>query len=536
MKKISKLLKVLGVVLLTAGLGVSCNEQSDEYDEQGRLIISARNLYFNEWSGGDSYTNYIQDKFNVSINPSPYSWASWDEQVNSAANGDSLTDIFHFSLDSYNFENSYKYWAEGGVTKALPDDMSKWPLLKKSIESCTNIDALKIDGKLYCIPIIKNVNETSIDYSPFTYVYRRDVAKKLGVAKANDEYTWSEFIELVNALYENHYKELSGSAAIADVEWGFPSLTNFYKQYPHIFGKDANGNVVNNYTTEEYLQGLDLAREWASGTKKYYGLAQYSANDGDMNEKYFSNRVGIFYENLSLSNYTTLRNNLMKINKNFTKEQLDDASALLKVKGPDGKYALEGAENWFSATFFNGDMSDEKLEKILDIMEWLLGEEGTQMAAYGIEGYDYNVVDGKVVLTEDGWEKDKNGKYISKYNGAKYLRYMVTLGYDMNDYDPLVDKDALSVLNAWYDDMNEAASKGELRVVRDDPQIEWAYTPTKAANSGKMLEDANAAVMKYAYGDMKGYTGGLDKNGYLASFNTSTWTTTLQELNAYIGK
>ena len=532
MRKSFKLLAVLGIILESIALA-SCSSEKNEKDKDGRLKLSLRNLYFNEWSGGDSYTAFIENKFNVSITPSNYSWASWDEQVYSPANGNSLTDVFHFSLDSYNFENSYKYWANGGVIKALPDDMSKYPNLNRLINSATNIDSLRLNGHIYCVPVIKDISQINVEYSPFTYIYRRDWAKELNVYQENDVYTWSQFLNLLDVFYEQKCKNNSGFAALADVEWGYPSLTNFYKDYPHIFALDEDGHVVNNYTTDKYLTGLNLAREYSCGSKLYYGLSQYTANDGDINEKYVANRVGVFYENLSLSNYTTLRTNLMKTNKTFTTEQLDDATAIMKVMGPDGKYALEGTENWFSATFFNADMSDEKLETILSIMEWTLTEEGTMMATYGMEGFDYNIINGEIVLTEDGWEKDKDGKYVAKYNGAKYLRYMSTLSYDTNENDPLVDQHALAILNDWYEEMDLALSQDKLRILKEDNRIDWANTPIKSRNSGKMLEDANSSVMRYCYGANTGSNYSLDN--YLASFNTTTWTSCLEELNRLLG-
>ena len=136
---------------------------------------------------------------------------------------------------------------------------------------------------------------------------------------------------------------------------------------------------------------------------------------------------------------------------------------------------------------------------------------------------------------KDGWEKDKDGKYVAKYNGAKYLRYTVTLGYDMNEYDPLVDQDALTILNSWYADMDRAIENNELRILKEDPRIEWANTPVKAKNSGKMLEDGNAAVMRYCYGQSNGKVT-FSKDDYLNSFKTTTWTTVLNELNQLIGK
>lgn len=521
MKKTIALLT--SICSLTLGLVGCANKNSSDNE------ITIRNLYFNDWSGGDTYTNEIEEKFDVHITPSSYSWADWDQQVYGPAQANNLTDVFHFDLDSYNFANSYEYWAKGHVIKALPDDMSKWQNLNKAISAVSNLGALKLNGKLYCLPIIKNTTRAAQVYSPFTYVYRRDWAKELNVYQENDIYTWDQFKALLDAFLKN--KCQSGDiTALADVEWGYPSVLNFYKNAPHCFDIDkTSGKVVSNFSTTDFLNGLETAKSWTSGTKKYYGYDQYAAKDGDVAKQYYAGRVGVFYENLSLANYTTLRKSVDSRTEINTKEKLDDATAIMKVQGPDGKYSLEGTENWFSATFFNYDISDAKMNKVLDILDYLLSDDGTKLALYGKEGYDYNMVDGQVQLSENGWEKDQNGNYIDKFNGAKYLRYMATLGYDTADDDPLTDKDSLKIINDWSAFMDEQNAKGNLRVLEEDGSVKWLSTPTKSTKAGGLLENANASVTQYCYNK-------ITKDKYLTNLNTSDWQKVLSEINEKLGK
>ncbi len=526
MKRSAILIPVLSVLSISTLVGCGEKKGGDEYTKDGKLILNLRNLYFNDWTGGDAYTEIIQDKFNVSIKPSAYSWASWEEQVTSAVNGNNIGDVFHFDIDNYNFGQYYNYWAEGNVTKALPDDMSKWPNIQSLLDDISNLDALKIDGKLYGIPVAKDITSPDINYSPFTYVYRRDWAKKLGVYQEDDVYTWDQFTALLDAFDK---QDPTGKIfALGDEKWGFPSITNFYKDVPHCFALGSDGKYTNNFATDNYIQGLEKAKSYVKNT--YYGYSQYSAKDGDVNKEYVGNRCGVLYENLSYSNYKTIRDNLRKSNIYTENFNLDDASAILKVKGPDGKFALEGTDNWFSMTMFNWDISDEKLEKILDIIDYLLSPEGTMLATYGIEGYDYTIEGGKVVLSETGWPKDNKGEYVLKTNGAKYLRYMATLNYDIQENDPLTDKNALKVLQDWDDEMSEAKDNNQLRVLMENSEVMWLSTPSKDQYSGSLLTNANADVLKYCY------DGITNIEDYKRSVNSGNWTKVLNEINTKLGK
>jgi len=206
MNPLKKLLPLIAVSIGVIGLS-SCGAKpssNDEYTDDGKLKLSLRNLYFESWAGGDVYTDTIQDKFNIQVTPSTYSYNDWTSQVSAAVNANNLTDVFQFNVTQFNYANSYKYWAAGDIIKALPDDLSSWPNLKSMIDNLTDLDAMKVEDSkgvkhLFGIPIAKNIAKSKVDYSPFTYVYRRDWAKSWGVYKDNDVYTWDEFKNLISS-------------------------------------------------------------------------------------------------------------------------------------------------------------------------------------------------------------------------------------------------------------------------------------------------------------------------------------------------
>ena len=530
----TKLLFTLCVsALMSVGALTSCgggNSGADEYDDKGRLILNLKNVYWEGFDGSDTDTEELNEKFQVKVKASNYDYAEWDGMVNTAINGNNLTDVFHFNLKAYNFGSTYEKWVDGNIVKALPDDLSKWPNLKEMLSHVSNIDALKIDGKLYGIPIMNDIVNYQKDFSNFTYVYRRDWAKKIDadhagqsgwepVYKENDTYTWEEFNRLMLAF--KTYPQMDKASVLVDESWGFPSVTNFYKDVPHCFTKDSDGKAINAFTSSQYVAGLNTAKQLV--TDKYYSPDQYTYKENTANDQYRGKKAAILYDNFSLANYIKLRENLRK------EPNVDDATALLKVKGPDGKFALEGTENWFSATMFNYDISDKKLNKILEILDYLLTEEGTRLAIYGKEGYDYNIVNGEVELTEKGWEKGSDGKYAPKVNGAKYLRYMVTLGNDTKSFDPYTDMDAFTILNQWSSEMKAAKAADQLRVVKEPADIDWMSTPEKNNNTESLLEDANTSALKYAFSKSS-------YENYLKEFDTASWKKVLKEINDKLGK
>ena len=526
MRKSILLLATATMALGLIGLG-ACGRKNkaDKYTKDGKLIVSVKNLYFDAYRGGDAYLDEIEKNFQVKFELAAYDWANWSTQVNGEINGDTMDDVFHANIDSYNFANTYKFWAEEEMIKPLPDDLSAWPNIKNMIDNTSNIDALKLDGKLYGLPIAKDTSDYSTSFSPFTYIYRRDWAKKWGVYQENDEYTWAQF----EALLEKFRVELAATNryALADVEWGYPSIPNFYKQVPHCFAQDADGKYVNNYTTEAYINGMTEAKSFMANG--WYHPDQNSAADGDMNKKYYSNAVGVLFENLSYTNFVNLKLALRKTNASVEDFNVDDATAIMKIKGEDGKYSLEGTDNWFSMTFFDFKITETKQKKILDVLDYLLSDEGTLFSVYGFENYDWVREDGQVKIVEEYWPKDEHGDYAPKDNGGRYLRYLVSLGYDLLPVDPLTDKNAITYLNNWDAEMRQHLANGELKVLKENKDVMWLTTPKKSTNSGLMREDALKNVMKFTYGTLS-----LDE--YKAKFKTNLWKDVLKEINDALGK
>ena len=522
------------------------NSGKDTYDKNGRLILNLKNVYYDAWKGEDTYTEYLNEKFNVKITPSNYDYNSWDDMVNNAMNTDRLTDTVHSNLKAYNFGRTYEKWAKQGLLKALPDNLStKWPNISNLLDGLTSVNSLKVNDKLYGIPVLNDLSGKK--FSNFTYVYRRDRVKDIDEKKQaeaqekgttytpllreGDVYTWEEFNAIVRALKENPDEDGLQREVLVDEQWGFPSVTNFFKDSPHCFTKDANGKAINAFTSEGYLAGLEVANQFVK--KDYYSKDQSEYDEGQATKEYIGRRAAILYDNFNYANYSTLREQFKATNKTI---DLDDATAIMKVKGPDGKYSLEGVENWFGITMFSHKISDTKMEKILDIYDYLLSEEGTRLAIYGKEGVDYDMVNGEVVLNEMTWEKGTlpgsadYGKYVKRTNGAKYLRYSVSLGSETKGIDPYTEMEDYNILNSWIDEMNQALANDQLRIFKEPEDIEWMSTKSKNDYTNDILRDANVLAKKYAFGKVT-----LDS--YKNSLNNDAkWKKVLDEINEKLGK
>ena len=499
-------------------------------------VIYVKSMYFGEWEDfNDDYTKYIEKTFGVKftdsksgVSPAAYDFDNWTKELNSDLAGYSkgkLPDVFEANIDSFNFNDNYIDLAKKGRIKALPDSVfdenGEYKYLAKMLNSYTDLPYLKYKGKLYGIPIARNIEQSDVPFAPFTYIYRKDVALRLGVANDNDEYTWGEFVNLLKAFKQNDFKTYG---ALGDSEWAYPTIVNFYKPASHCFAIEGN-QVVNNYTTQGYLDGLNKTKELQS----YYLTLQgtYAGGQNRVKDSYLKSQIGVFYENITMANYKKIQ---AEMGGN------GDKYAIMKVRSEDGKYVLEEQEQWFSMSLISGKVSDKKLKSILKIMNWLLSPEGTRMALYGIEGQDYTMDEaGNVTLLNKYgslWYMSKGAYTDYAYNnGARFLRYMVTLGNDLIDKDPLIQNDTKTkktydTLQNWTNEMMQAYENKELRILGEDMQVKWMQTETKQEYLSGMQNKAKSYVLDYAF-----YNNIKTESAYKDKFNEKTWKTVLKEIN-----
>lgn len=92
--------------------------------------------------------------------------------------------------------STYSQWANQGVIRAIPEDLSAYPNLEAYLQGQAAQDA-KLGGTLYCIPrqTYPSQEWTCVDR---IICYRWDLAQKAGITKEPEN--WQEFQDMMKAI------------------------------------------------------------------------------------------------------------------------------------------------------------------------------------------------------------------------------------------------------------------------------------------------------------------------------------------------
>ncbi len=349
----------------------------------------------------DEVLKTIQDKFNVKFKPVNITWDDYTSKIQLWAASDSLPDIF---VGNIRTTSSFNTWATQGVLKEIPQDLSKYPTLEAYMNT-PELATCQIGGKTYCI-FRQTFGEQSATARNTSIAYRWDLAQAAGITK--EPANWDEFRAMMQAIIE---KDPDGTNIQGMTALGYDRLINMIMPYSlplactegtsFYWSDKGDGTYVPSYFLgdnlgEEALPALQLLRDmYSEGTiEKDIALASQTL----AHEKFLNGQSAAILVDGAGGAWDETGEYWEGIHGN---DFFDDVKYLTIMPDVNGNPAYPITDYAWSESFINSSVDDKKLDRILQIYDYLLTDEGAFMGTYGMEGvtYDFNE-EGAVVLKE----------------------------------------------------------------------------------------------------------------------------------------
>lgn len=362
----------------------------------------------------NEYTKRTEEKFGM----------KWDYQAIPLSAGMDKFNVMFASgeypdfIPNMNQWNAVKKWAAAGYLLPIGDYFDKLPNYRKlyTDDQWSMLQQFtSVNGKVYMLPFI------STTYDPMTWLYRKDVFDKAGIAsfpKTTDELT-----EALQKLKDSHpgfigigVRGGSGNAPIKNLLYGF---ANTFRLPPDFNGAngwtgfwrdpDYNNEIVFapatgkqramlQYLAELYKAGL-IQKDFATATEDQFNQNRQNGKDV-VHFQWVSQIVSLEKQNPNA-------------NWAYSTHYLQDSASPqppVMFKGPD--FALYGS--LFSSKLAS---QPEKLEKLLQYVDWSATPEGLLFNQMGVENLTYVMKDGIPVYKDDLDRK----KVLEQYGFDYYL-------------------------------------------------------------------------------------------------------------------
>lgn len=338
----------------------------------------------------DAVLKTLEEKTGVKLVAQNVTWDDADQKIQLWATNGQLPDIFCGDFVSKSFFNN---WVEQGVIRALPEDLGAYPNLQEYLKMERAVSSKK-NGKYYMIPR-QTYGDISYSVQDRNVVYRWDLAQKAGVEKEPE--TYEEFRDMIKKIIEAdpEGKNISGmTQALSGL------LGGFIFPYGGILDKkwvEKDGQFMPGYFAGDMKAAMQLARDmYQEGTiEKDIALAKLDTSK----EKFLQgqNAAMVFAGSGPAWLYEQIGKDYEAL---YGRPFLDDIKIAKLYPGADGnKYYFVDTESW-SETYFSANVDDAKMDAICRLFDYLYSDEGRRLVFCGIEGEDYDLTDGKVVMRE----------------------------------------------------------------------------------------------------------------------------------------
>lgn len=383
-------------------------EKPDEFTADGKLKIQ----YFgvdldalqSKTDGTSAVMKVIEDKFNVSFDIVNGSANSWKQQLSQYIGGGDVPDIFFHTRN----EPQYSTWLKEKYLFNYSEKLGNYPNLKEAFARFPEKGMkASLGGDYYSYPIVMDSTTTSDIINEHALYYRRDWYEALkaknwtpssGKALVDPEdanFNYENFYDLCEGFTTgdpdgNGKNDTYGYSLTKDggVYWWYP-LLSMHGVLLDGWEKDANGK----WAPEVISDNMKNAVMWIADMY----------DNGFINENYATTTTQAVMKN----NFVNGQAGMMTYNATYPmgkgildlmvqyakggKQLSDVVRAMPVVTGANGQKQVFGYGNFYGFLAMNNDISDNKKNTILSIMDWMLSDEGMKLLNYGVEGTHYKM-------------------------------------------------------------------------------------------------------------------------------------------------
>jgi ABC-type glycerol-3-phosphate transport system substrate-binding protein len=396
--------------------------------------------------GGDPVGKYIEEKFNVKITKIMQDWSDYTDKIRLWAATDELPDLFSAYPAGATWFGDFIFQE---VIRSIPREMID---RRPNIRTLT--DAHTLGRQLtdfyqgqYFIVRPESVKNWKIANQNGLY-YRRDWAEKLGIGKPTN---MDELYEYLRAVVNNDPdgNGIRDTYGLTDGGVGayFYPFGAFEADWIYL----PNGKVQPGYLDEEPMVA---ALTWLRKIFKEGLLDPEFPKDYTVLQAKFYQNHGAMIRSLTPDWAYTI------VGREFAEAHPEIANPYGAVGAIAPLAARAGATPYWSTqsetcgTLFPYDLPDEKLDKILEIYDWMLGREGKDLAHWGIRDVDYSVnADGSYRAITD-----PNDRLTKNYTSSDCWWLLPDWDYDWFEENPaLPDAARQWAIDEWLSPSNAAA-------------------------------------------------------------------------------
>ncbi|MFC7678690.1 extracellular solute-binding protein [Paenibacillus sp. GCM10028914] len=457
-KSILMMLLCLSMVMVTAcsskeSSGGNEKDESGNYKEKLKISV-ASTVTVNDGDMDNEFHKFWMDKYNIEWDYNFVEWGSWGEKLRLWINSGDLPDV---AVWDYVHGDAMNYIDQGLLYKFPDDWKERWPNVAAAYKLTGLGEQLEeLTGGTYVLP--RPVYYENKPADPLTnqigvIAIRKDWAEAVNF-EIKDVYTTSELMEYARLVKEKDPGKVGSKLVPISYDAG-SVLTNImmpnseHSRVESAFYKGEDGQYHWGPADQETLTGLKLMQQ--AYKEGLLNPEFYTWKNSEGSNNFRINGTAAVMSLGGLASYRQDVDKDMKNNLNLDSKEVVHTAIVL---GDDGKYRNLEQVNFWSSLIFSPNISDEKFERIMDMLDYTTTKEGQMLLNMGFEGTDWKYGDNGELINLLPEGTTVGTKYPGRFEGL-YL-----LGDDFSMINPAIDQEFRDTAVKHYQNKAKLGKEG----------------------------------------------------------------------------
>jgi putative aldouronate transport system substrate-binding protein len=368
--------------------GKNDGKQSENAEQKEEVISFDKKVEVSVFQWGprdiaedDAIIKHLNEKFNINLDVKRILAKEYNQNLEIKIAAGDIPDIFRNRGDA---SHIYRKLYEDDFLASFTEYAEKYNL-KNILDYFNSPGARRFAEKDGYFQLFTNKG-----HAGHGIIIRQDWLKQLNLEMPK---TWQEYKEMLRAFKENN---LGGENTVP--ETGFEIGPAVITSYTGVLGwKKVDSKWTYEYTLPGYKDALAYLKSLYSE-----GLLDreiFTINESQANGKFISGKAGVIY--------TMAKNRFVKIEEQV-KEKNPDAELSMIVplpEGPNGIVYNETSGLFDCIMVPKNNRSEEKITRIMKLVDYMHSEEGIDILLNGIKGVHYTIEDNKRI-TNEAYERD----------------------------------------------------------------------------------------------------------------------------------
>lgn len=331
----------------------------------------------------DEYLDKYEEMHGISIKYIPVTWGDYTQKFSLWASTGELPDMF---TDDSLYADRYNQWAEEGIIRSIPQEMiDRYPNVKAVYDNPKVEKYISINDEYFTIPKLNYTSEAYDMHGGIVIWLRTDWLKALNLEMPTN---YEELKVVLKAFVEkdpdgNGQNDTIGLIPndLRDVEsWIYGNNRDWVKEDGMWMPKTLSRSI------EPLMDQIGEMRDEGLLSPDFLVI-----KDPAGREAFAQGRAGALLMGTSIWHWNTLHGLWSQYNDDLLDTHIAPLPAFPFAEEQGDFYYSRSPLPFWSSNLIRGDVSDEKLEKILAITDWAWSKEGSVMLKWGLEGVNYTM-------------------------------------------------------------------------------------------------------------------------------------------------